>query len=51
MKNKIKVSKKNKNKFTAFSSDNNFDKNRKLKCFNYNIYGHMKKDCQKPKKK
>ena len=28
----------------------NFDKNRKLKCFNYNEYEHMVKDCKKPKK-
>ena len=28
----------------------NFDKNRKSKCFNYNVYGHMVKDCKKPKK-
>ena len=26
----------------------NFDKNR---CFNYNVYRHMAKECQKPKKK
>ena len=23
----------------------NFDKNRKPKCFNYNMYGHMVKNC------
>ena len=27
-----------------------FDKKRKLKCFNCNIYEHMAKDCQKLKK-
>ena len=29
---------------------NNFDKNGKPKCFNYNAYGHMVKDCWKTKK-
>ena len=29
----------------------NFDKDRKPKCFNCNIYGHMAKECKKPKKK
>ena len=29
----------------------NFDKDRKPKCFNYNIYGHMVKDYKKQKKK
>ena len=28
----------------------NFDKDGKLKCFNYNTYGYMIKNCQKPKK-
>ena len=28
----------------------NFDKDRKPKCFNCNIYRYMAKDCQKPKK-
>ena len=28
----------------------NYNKNRKSKCFNYNVYRHMAKDCQKPKK-
>ena len=27
----------------------NFDKDRKPKCFNYNICRHMVKDCKKPK--
>jgi len=30
-------------------SNENF-KDKKLKCFNCEIYGHMAKDCQKPKK-
>ena len=29
---------------------NNFDKDRKPRCFNYNIYGHMAKDYKKLKK-
>jgi len=29
----------------------NFDKDRKPKYFNYNVYGHMAKDCRKSKKK
>jgi len=28
----------------------NFDKDRKLRCFNYNIYRYMAKECWKPKK-
>jgi len=28
----------------------NYNKDRKLKCFNYNIYRHIVKDCRKPKK-
>ena len=28
----------------------NFDKDRRLKCFNCNTYGQMAKDCRKPKK-
>ena len=28
----------------------NFNKNRKPKCFNCNIYKYIAKDCQKPKK-
>ena len=28
----------------------NFDKEEKPRCFNYNISGHMAKKCQKPKK-
>ena len=28
----------------------NFDNNRKPKCFNCNIYGYIAKDCRKPKK-
>ena len=28
----------------------NFDKNRKPRCFNCNIYGHMVKECRKLKK-
>ena len=28
----------------------NFDKNRKPKYFNYNIYGHLAKECRRPKK-
>ena len=31
-------------------ANDNFDKNGKLKCFNCNIYGHMVKNCKKPKK-
>ena len=30
---------------------NNFDKDKKPKYFNCNIYKHMAKDCRKPKKK
>ena len=32
-------------------SKDNFDKDRKLRYFNYNIYRHMTKNCQKLKKK
>ena len=28
----------------------NFNKNEKLKCFNCNIYGHLAKECRRPKK-
>jgi len=28
----------------------NYNKNRKPKCFNCNVYRHIAKDCQKPKK-
>ena len=28
----------------------NFDKDRRPKCFNCNAYRHMAKDCKKPKK-
>ena len=28
----------------------NYNKDRKLRCFNYNIYKHMAKDCRKLKK-
>ena len=28
----------------------NYNKNRKPKCFNCNVYRHMAKDCQKPEK-
>ena len=31
-------------------SKDNFDKDRKPRCFNYNIYRHIIKECQKPKK-
>ena len=31
-------------------SKNNYNKDRKLRCFNYNIYEYIAKDCQKPKK-
>ena len=31
-------------------SKDNFDKNKKLKYFNYNIYKHMVKNCQRLKK-
>jgi len=30
---------------------NNYDKKERLKCFNYNKYGHMAKKCQKKKEK
>ena len=29
----------------------NYDKDRKPRCFNYNIYGHIAKNCRKLKKK
>jgi len=29
----------------------NYDNNRKPKCFNFNVYGHMTKDCMKLRKK
>ena len=32
-------------------SKDNFDKDRKSKCFNCNVYGYMAKDFWKPKKK
>ena len=31
-------------------SKNNYNKDRKLRCFNCNVYRHIVKDCQKPKK-
>lgn len=31
-------------------SKDNYNKDRKLKCFNCNIYRHITKNCQKPKK-
>ena len=31
-------------------SKNNYNKDKKPRCFNYNIYKHIAKDCQKPKK-
>jgi len=31
-------------------SKDNYNKDRKPRCFNYNIYRHMEKDCWKPKK-
>ena len=31
-------------------SRNNFDENRKPRCFNCNLYGHLAKECRKPKK-
>jgi len=31
-------------------SKDNYDKDRKPRCFNYNIYRHITKNCQKPKK-
>jgi len=31
-------------------SKNNYSKDRKPRCFNCNIYGHIEKDCQKLKK-
>ena len=32
-------------------SKDNYDKDRKPRCFNCNIYGHTAKNCQKAKKK
>ena len=29
---------------------NNFDENRKLRCFNCNLYRHLAKECRRPKK-
>ena len=34
-----------------WKSKDNYNKNRKLKCFNYNAYRHIAKDCRKLKKK
>jgi len=31
-------------------SRNNFDENGKPKCFNCNLYGHLAKECKRPKK-
>jgi len=31
-------------------SKDNYDKDRKPRCFNYNIYRYIARDCQKPKK-
>ena len=31
-------------------SRNNFDKNGKPRCFNYNLYRHLAKECRRPKK-
>jgi len=31
-------------------SRDNFDKDKKPKCFNCNIYGHLAKECRRPKK-
>ena len=31
-------------------SRNNFDENRKPRCFNCNLYGHLAKECRRPKK-
>ena len=31
-------------------SRNNFDKNRKPRYFNYNLYRHLAKECRRPKK-
>ena len=31
-------------------SRNNFDKNGKPRCFNCNLYGHLAKECRRPKK-
>ena len=30
---------------------NNYDKKERLKCFNYNKYGHMAKKCQKKRRR
>ena len=32
-------------------AQDNFDENGKLRCFNCNAYGHMVRECRKPKKK
>ena len=32
-------------------AQDNFDENRKLRYFNCNAYGHMARNCRKPKKK
>ena len=31
-------------------SRNNFDENGKLRCFNCNLYGHIARECRRPKK-
>ena len=31
-------------------SRNNFDENGKLRCFNYNLYGHITREYRRPKK-
>jgi len=31
-------------------SRNNFDENGKPRCFNCNLYGHLAKECKRPKK-
>ena len=31
-------------------SRNNFDENRKLRCFNYNVYRHIARECRRSKK-
>ena len=31
-------------------SRNNFDEKGKLRCFNCNIFGHMARECKKPKR-
>jgi len=32
-------------------AQDNFDKNRRPRCFNCNTYGHIARECRKPKKK